>query len=95
MENTKSQKKSYSTASSKSRARRKTKTDYYDYSLVAVIVLLTCFGLIMLYSTSSYMAQINYGSDMYFFKKAGHHQRGMYYHGTDHFQAQLSDTEPF
>ena len=30
MENTKSQKKSYSTASSKSRARRKTKTDYYD-----------------------------------------------------------------
>ena len=69
MENTKSQKKSYSTASSKSRARRKTKTDYYDYSLVAVIVLLTCFGLIMLYSTSSYMAQINYGSDMYFFKK--------------------------
>ena len=73
----------------------KTKTDYYDYSLVAVIVLLTCFGLIMLYSTSSYMAQINYGSDMYFFKKLGHHQRGMYYHGTDHFQAQLSDTEPF
>lgn len=69
MENTKSQKKSYSTAYSKSRARRKTKTDYYDYSLVAVIVLLTCFGLIMLYSTSSYMAQINYGSDMYFFKK--------------------------
>ena len=58
MENTKSQKKSYSTASSKSRARRKTKTDYYDYSLVAVIVLLTCFGLIMLYSTSSL-----YGSD--------------------------------
>ena len=69
MENTKSQKKSYSTASSKSGARRKTKTDYYDYSLVAVIVLLTCFGLIMLYSTSSYTAQINYGSDMYFFKK--------------------------
>lgn len=95
MENTKSQKKSYSTASSKSRARRKTKTDYYDYSLVAVIVLLTCFGLIMLYSTSSYMAQINYGSDMYFFKNMSHHQRGMYYHGTDHFQAQLSDTEPF
>ena len=85
MENTKSQRKSYSTASSKSRAHRKTKTDYYDYSLVAVIVLLTCFGLIMLYSTSSYMAQINYGSDMHFLK-TGHHQRGMYYHGTDHFR---------
>ena len=66
MENTKSQKKSYSTASSKSRVRRKTKTDYYDYSLVAVIVLLTCFGLIMLYSTSAYDAQVEYGSDTYF-----------------------------
>ena len=53
----------------KSRTRRRAKADYYDYSLVAVIVLLTCFGLIMLYSTSSYTAQINYGSDMYFFKK--------------------------
>ena len=42
---------------------------YYDYNLLACVVLLTCFGLIMLYSTSSYMAQINYGSDMYFFKK--------------------------
>ena len=47
----------------------KKKTDYYDYSLVAVIVLLTCFGLIMLYSTSSYTAEINYGDDMFFFKK--------------------------
>ena len=43
-----------------------TKTDYYDYSLVAVIVLLTCFGLIMLYSTSAYDAQVEYGSDTYF-----------------------------
>ena len=28
-----------------------------------------CFGLIMLYSTSSYMAQINEGDDMFYFKK--------------------------
>ena len=47
----------------------KKKTDYYDYSLVAVIILLTCFGLVMLYSTSSYMAELNYGDDMYYFKK--------------------------
>ena len=47
----------------------KKKTDYYDYSLVAVIVLLTCFGLIMLYSTSSYTAELKYGDDMFFFKK--------------------------
>ena len=45
------------------------KADYYDYSLVATIVLLTCFGLVMLYSTSSYMAEIQYGDDMYYFKK--------------------------
>ena len=49
---------------------RKTETSgYYDYSLLAVIILLTCFGLIMLYSTSSYMAEVKYGDDMYFFKK--------------------------
>ncbi|MGI6064719.1 FtsW/RodA/SpoVE family cell cycle protein [Blautia sp.] len=45
------------------------KTDYYDYSLLAVVILLTCFGLIMLYSTSAYMAEVRYGDDMYFFKK--------------------------
>lgn len=43
--------------------------DYYDYNLVAVIVLLTCFGLVMLYSTSAYMAEINHGDDMFYFKK--------------------------
>ena len=49
--------------------KTKKKTDYYDYSLLAVIILLTCFGLVMLYSTSSYMAELNYGDDMYYFKK--------------------------
>ncbi|MCD8154160.1 MAG: putative lipid II flippase FtsW [Clostridiales bacterium] len=47
----------------------KGKADYYDFNLVAVILLLVCFGLIMLYSTSSYTAQVNYGDDMYYFKK--------------------------
>ena len=28
-----------------------------------------CFGLVMLYSTSSYRAQIKYGDSMYFFKR--------------------------
>ena len=49
--------------------KTKKKPDYYDYSLLAVIILLTCFGLVMLYSTSSYMAELNYGDDMYYFKK--------------------------
>lgn len=51
------------------KTRKKKKTDYYDYSLVAVIILLTCFGLVMLYSTSSYMAELKYGDDMFYFKK--------------------------
>lgn len=45
------------------------KPEYYDYSLVAAIILLTCFGLVMLYSTSAYTSTIKYGDDMYFFKK--------------------------
>lgn len=49
--------------------KTKKKTDYFDYSLLAVIILLTCFGLVILYSTSSYMAELNYGDDMYYFKK--------------------------
>ena len=48
---------------------KRAKVHYYDYNLVAVIILLTCFGLIMLYSTSSYMAELNYGDDMCYFKK--------------------------
>ncbi len=49
---------------------KKTKTArnrYYDYNLVAIVVLLTCFGLVMLYSTSAYTSQVNYDDDMRFF----------------------------
>jgi cell division protein FtsW len=60
------QKKSYLPSAAGVRKGRK---DYYDFNLLAVIVLLTCFGLIMLYSTSAYMAQVKYGDDMTFFKK--------------------------
>ena len=51
------------------RARLIDKPDYYDYNLVAVIILLTCFGLVMLYSTSAYTSTLKYGDDMFFFKK--------------------------
>lgn len=53
----------------KKKSSRRSRVDYYDYSLVAVIILLTCFGLTMLYSTSAYTANLQYGDDMYFFKK--------------------------
>lgn len=49
--------------------RFQNKTAYYDYSLVAVVILLIVFGLIMLYSTSSYVAQLHEGDDMFYFRK--------------------------
>ncbi|MGI6006376.1 MAG: FtsW/RodA/SpoVE family cell cycle protein [Ruminococcus sp.] len=45
------------------------KTDYYDYNLLAVVILLTCFGLVMLYSTSAYEAEVRFGDDMYYFAR--------------------------
>ena len=32
---------------------------YFDYSLLAILICLICFGLVMLYSTSSYSAMMN------------------------------------
>ncbi len=43
--------------------------NYFDYNLLAVIILLTGFGLVMLYSTSSYAAQMQLGDDMFYFRK--------------------------
>ncbi len=52
---------------------KKTKSNansgFYDYSLLAVIVLLICFGLIMLYSTSAYTAEIEFNDDMHYFRR--------------------------
>ena len=45
------------------------KRDYYDYQLLAVIILLSAFGLVVLYSTTSYAAKLTYGNDMYYFTK--------------------------
>lgn len=42
---------------------------YYDYSLVALLIFLVCFGLVMLYSTSSYSALIDYQDSMHYFKR--------------------------
>ena len=53
----------------KKKAKNKQIFDYYDYNLLACIVLLICFGLVMLYSTSSYSAQITFSDDMYYLKR--------------------------
>jgi hypothetical protein len=49
--------------------QRKKERGYYDFSLLAIIILLISFGLVMLYSTSAYTAELNYHDDMYFFKR--------------------------
>ncbi|MCD8015074.1 MAG: putative lipid II flippase FtsW [Lachnospiraceae bacterium] len=43
--------------------------DYFDYNLLAVVILLTCFGLIMLYSSSAYEAIVENNDDMVYFRK--------------------------
>ena len=37
------------------RSRRKKATSYFDYNLLFLIIFLICFGLVMLYSSSSYL----------------------------------------
>ena len=50
--------------------KKKTKVQYFDYSLLAVMIFLVCFGLVMLYSTSAYSAMIKHdGDSMYYFKR--------------------------
>ena len=47
-----------------------TERDYFDYNLLAIVILLTCFGLVMLYSTSAYEAMLEPGGDdMSYFRK--------------------------
>ena len=62
------QSKKYITRS-KSFVRKKTKKSYFDYSLMFLIVFMLAFGLLMLYSTSSYNAAIEFGDSTYYLKK--------------------------
>ncbi len=51
------------------RTRRQIK--YFDYSLLVVILFLCCFGLVMVYSSSSYAAQLKNGDSLFYLKKQG------------------------
>ena len=42
---------------------------YFDYDLLLVIIFLMCFGLVMLYSTSAYEAEVDLGNDLYYFTR--------------------------
>ena len=45
------------------------RTAYVDYTMIFIVLFLLTFGLIMLYSTSSYEAALEYKDSAYFFKR--------------------------
>ena len=49
--------------------KKKKPIKYFDYSLLFLIIFLLCFGLVMLYSTSSYAGSNKFGDAAYFVKK--------------------------
>lgn len=51
------------------RTRKKSVKRYFDYSLLFVTIFIAGFGLIMIYSTSSYTAQMKFGNAQYYFKR--------------------------
>ena len=53
----------------KRRRRREKREYFYDYTLLFVVMFLVFFGLIMLYSTSSYEATLDFGNGAYYLKK--------------------------
>jgi cell division protein FtsW len=48
---------------------KRKKHSYYDYSLLFLTLFLVCFGLVMIYSTSSFNSQRLFGNPTYFLKK--------------------------
>ncbi len=54
------------------RRQGRVRQNYFDYELLIVLVFLIGFGLVMLYSTSYYQAQLKYDGDgFHYFKRQG------------------------
>ena len=45
------------------------KNSYYDYALLFIVLFLVAFGLIMVYSTSSYTGELNEGDPAFYLKR--------------------------
>lgn len=48
--------------------KSRNKTQYFDYTLLTVVLFLLCIGLVMLYSVSSYDANLTFGDSTYYIK---------------------------
>ena len=59
------------TRSERERVKSKKIHSYYDYSLLFLTLFLLCFGLVMIYSTSSYNASRDTGNPAYYLEKQG------------------------
>ena len=51
------------------RAKKEKKSGMFDYTLLFIVLFLLCFGLVMLYSVSSYEANLKFGDSAYYLKK--------------------------
>lgn len=51
------------------KAKKQKPLKYFDYSLLFLIIFLLCFGLVMLYSTSSYYGSTRFGDAAHYVKK--------------------------
>lgn len=49
--------------------REEKKSRYFDYNLIVIIAFLLAFGLVMIYSTSSYDAYLTFGDSSYYFRR--------------------------
>jgi len=52
----------------KTRRKRNKKEFFYDYTLLIIVMFLICFGLVMLYSVSSYSANSEFGDPAHYLK---------------------------